>query len=82
MRAQVVRPQNAGRAADGFAQATLLQEVSLLHSSQHGVSMAAVQRIVSLSVGYLDPLPAERVLPPRKQVIVVVTAGWQVRVVC
>ncbi|MEW5319862.1 MAG: hypothetical protein WDW38_010982 [Sanguina aurantia] len=78
LKLQVVRPQDAGRAADGFAQATLLQEVSLLHSSQHGVSMAAVQRVVSLSVGYLDPLPAERVLPPRKQVIVAVTAGWQV----
>ncbi len=30
-------------------------------------------------MGYIDPLPSERVRPLRKQVIVVVTASWQVR---
>lgn len=32
-----------------------------------------------MAVGYIDPPPKERVRPPRKQVIVVVTASWQVR---
>lgn len=33
---------------------------------------------MALGVGFLDPLPKERVVPLRKQVIVVVTATWQV----
>lgn len=34
---------------------------------------------VALGVGYIDPLPQERVRPLRKQIIVVVTATWQAR---
>lgn len=31
-----------------------------------------------MAVGYIDPEPREKVRPPRKQVLVVVTASWQV----
>lgn len=31
-----------------------------------------------MAVGYLDPLPVERVRAARRQVLVVVTASWQV----
>ncbi len=31
-----------------------------------------------MSVGYIDAEPKEKVRPPRKQVLVVVTAGWHV----
>lgn len=31
-----------------------------------------------MAVGFIDPEPVERVRPPRKQVLVVVTASWQV----
>lgn len=31
-----------------------------------------------MGVGFIDPEPAEKVRPPRKQVLVVVTASWQV----
>jgi hypothetical protein len=33
---------------------------------------------VALAAGYLDPEPREKVRAPRKQVLVVVTAGWRV----
>ena len=33
---------------------------------------------VALAAGYLDPEPRERVVAPRKQVLVVVTAAWRV----
>jgi hypothetical protein len=31
-----------------------------------------------MGVGFIDPEPVEKVRPPRKQVLVVVTASWQV----
>lgn len=31
-----------------------------------------------MAVGFIDPEPLEKVRPPRKQVLVVVTASWQV----
>lgn len=31
-----------------------------------------------MAVGYIDPEPREKVRPMRKQVLVVVTASWQV----
>lgn len=31
-----------------------------------------------MAVGFIDPEPVEKVRPPRKQVLVVVTASWQV----
>lgn len=30
-----------------------------------------------MAAGYLDPEPREKVRPPRKQVLLVVTASWQ-----
>lgn len=33
---------------------------------------------VAMAVGYLDPMPVERVRAARRQVLVVVTASWQV----
>lgn len=33
---------------------------------------------VAMGVGFIDAEPAEKVRPPRKQVLVVVTASWQV----
>ena len=33
---------------------------------------------VAMAVGYLDPIPVERVRAARRQVLVVLTASWQV----
>jgi hypothetical protein len=33
---------------------------------------------VAMAAGFIDPEPVEKVRPPRKQVLVVVTASWQV----
>lgn len=40
--------------------------------------LCAGQHAVALAAGYLDPAPAELVRALRKQVVVVVTAGWDV----
>eukprot|EP00798_Chlamydomonas_sp_ICE-L_P012029 gene12029-15131_t len=45
---------------------------------QKHIAILAGRRPVAMHVGYIDPLPKERVRPPRKQVVVVLTASWQV----
>ncbi|GLI67342.1 hypothetical protein VaNZ11_011416 [Volvox africanus] len=75
LKLQVIQPAPPGHRGEGFARAAELNSVSLLFKR---ALVAAGNRPVALAVGYLDPLPGERVRPLRKQVIVVVTASWKV----
>ncbi|KXZ54830.1 hypothetical protein GPECTOR_4g901 [Gonium pectorale] len=75
LKLQVIQPAPPGHRGEGFARAVELNGISLLFKR---ALVAAGHRPVALAVGYIDPLPAERVRPLRKQVIVVVTASWQV----
>eukprot|EP00195_Chlamydomonas_chlamydogama_P008599 CAMPEP_0202890806 /NCGR_PEP_ID=MMETSP1392-20130828/1099_1 /ASSEMBLY_ACC=CAM_ASM_000868 /TAXON_ID=225041 /ORGANISM="Chlamydomonas chlamydogama, Strain SAG 11-48b" /LENGTH=667 /DNA_ID=CAMNT_0049574447 /DNA_START=241 /DNA_END=2241 /DNA_ORIENTATION=+ len=75
LKIQVVQPRAAGKHGEGFAKAHIISEVSLLYKR---VVISVGRRPVAMAVGYLDPLPQERVRPPRKQVVVVLTAQWQV----
>eukprot|EP00891_Asterochloris_glomerata_P007069 jgi/Astpho2/7069/e_gw1.00107.25.1_t len=73
---QVIAPRQAGHAGHAFAQAPVLKEVSLPPTPC--ALLCAGQHAVALAAGYLDPAPAELVRALRKQVVVVVTAGWDV----
>ncbi|KAG2434923.1 hypothetical protein HYH02_012121 [Chlamydomonas schloesseri] len=75
LKLQVVQPAPPGHHGEGFARAVEINSISLLFKR---ALVAAGHRPVALQVGYIDPLPLERVRPLRKQVIVVVTASWQV----
>ena len=70
----ILKPMHSGKKGDGFLKAQIITSVSLLYKR---VLITAGRRPVSMAVGYLDPL-----LPgpfaPRKQVLVVLTASWQV----
>ncbi|KAI8476096.1 MAG: hypothetical protein J3K34DRAFT_285487 [Monoraphidium minutum] len=72
---QLIKPQPPGRAGEGFAPAEVLAQVSLLPGK---ISIGLDRHPVALAAGYLDPEPREKVRPPRKQVLAVVTAGWRV----
>ncbi|GBG86482.1 hypothetical protein CBR_g41477 [Chara braunii] len=69
---QVYKPRVAGHDDDSFFPARLLAEVSLL--PEH-VRIQKGRRAVAMAAGYL-----QRKVPkmPRKQAIVVVTAGWHI----
>ncbi|EFJ41247.1 hypothetical protein VOLCADRAFT_98769 [Volvox carteri f. nagariensis] len=75
LKLQVIQPAPHGHRGEGFARAAELNAISLLFKR---ALVAAGHRPVALAVGYLDPLPAERVRPLRKAVIVIVTASWRV----
>mmetsp|Transcript_21460 Transcript_21460/g.51195 ORF Transcript_21460/g.51195 Transcript_21460/m.51195 type:complete len:700 (-) Transcript_21460:224-2323(-) len=72
---QLLAPQPHGRAGEGFMAAPLIAEASLLPTN---VRMSAGRRAVAMATGYLDPQAVELVRALRKQVVVVVTAGWDV----
>ncbi|XP_057867329.1 uncharacterized protein LOC131074672 isoform X2 [Cryptomeria japonica] len=69
---QVLEPR-VGSADEGFSEARLIAEVSLLPER---VRIAAGRRPVAMSTGFIDSVykQGER----RKQILVVVTAGWSV----
>mmetsp|Transcript_9037 Transcript_9037/g.25956 ORF Transcript_9037/g.25956 Transcript_9037/m.25956 type:complete len:704 (-) Transcript_9037:142-2253(-) len=71
----LVAPQPHGRAGEGFVAAPLIAEASLLSSK---VRMTAGRKAVTMATGYLDPEQPELVRALRKQVVVVVTAGWNI----
>ncbi|GBF99911.1 hypothetical protein Rsub_12819 [Raphidocelis subcapitata] len=71
----LLKPAPPGRAGEGFAPATVIAQASLLPQK---IVVGVDRRPVALAAGYLDPEPRERVRPPRKQVLVVVTASWRV----
>lgn len=74
--AQVLGPRRPGHAGEGFAKAALLAEVSLAPDGP--AEAAAAHRAVALASGFLDPKRDELVRALRKQVVVVVTAQWDV----
>ncbi|KAK9916603.1 hypothetical protein WJX75_004756 [Coccomyxa subellipsoidea] len=73
---QVLGPRRPGHAGEGFAKAKLLAEVSLAPYGPNEVLSS--HRAVALASGYLDPKRNELVRALRKQVLVVVTASWDV----
>ncbi|BDA41145.1 hypothetical protein COCOBI_01-8000 [Coccomyxa sp. Obi] len=73
---QVLGPRRPGHAGEGFAKAALLAEVSLAPDGPNEV--LSQHRAVALTAGYLDPKHTELVRALRKQVVVVVTANWDV----
>ncbi|WIA13628.1 hypothetical protein OEZ85_007192 [Tetradesmus obliquus] len=72
---QLVRPEPPGRAGEGFAPVEVVSSFSLLPQK---VMLGRDRRPVAMAVGFIDPEPREKVRPPRKQVLVVVTASLQV----
>jgi hypothetical protein len=57
---------------------TKQQSASCLIQRTVFVAAAALLPQVAMAVGFIDPEPREKVRPPRKQVLVVVTASLQV----
>ncbi|KAK9789953.1 hypothetical protein WJX73_002050 [Symbiochloris irregularis] len=73
---QVLAPKHAGAQGDGFAKAPVMAEVSLLPA---GPSQGAIGwGPVALAVGFIDHPAKETTRLLRKQVLVVVTARWEV----
>lgn len=72
---QLLQPQAHGRQGEGFVAGVLMAEASLLPNR---VRMTAGRRAVAMATGYLDPMSTELVRALRKQVVVVVTAGWNI----
>lgn len=72
---KVIKPGAPARFGEGFGLVDTLAEVSLM---PHKVAVASGRRPVAMAVGYLDPPPKEKVRPPHKQVLVVVTSSWHV----
>jgi len=72
---QLLQPQPHGRQGEGFVAGNLMAEASLMPSN---VRMSAGRRAVAIATGYLDPMSTELVRALRKQVVVVVTAGWHI----
>ncbi|KAG1681506.1 hypothetical protein FOA52_014012 [Chlamydomonas sp. UWO 241] len=75
LKIMLVAPADAARRGSGFAPARVMTQVSLLYKR---VFVTAGRRPVAMAVGYLDPRPEELVLAPRRQVLAVLTASWQV----
>ncbi|KAG2490863.1 hypothetical protein HYH03_010781 [Edaphochlamys debaryana] len=75
LKLQVVQPAPPGHHGEGFARAAEINSISLLFKR---ALVAAGHRPVALAVGYIDPMTVELVRALRKQVVVVVTASWQV----
>jgi hypothetical protein len=71
----VLKPAGYAGANSGFAEAQVVAEVTLL---PRRVTVRAGRRPVAMAAGYLDPEPQELVVSMRKQVVVVVTATYQV----
>nr|ATG70691.1 FG-GAP repeat-containing protein [Hesperocyparis arizonica]ATG70692.1 FG-GAP repeat-containing protein [Hesperocyparis bakeri] len=69
---QVLEP-HVGSADEGFSEARLIAEVSLLPER---VRIAAGRRPVAMSTGFIDSVYKQGEI--RKQILVVVTAGWSV----
>ncbi|KAK9806239.1 hypothetical protein WJX72_006852 [[Myrmecia] bisecta] len=74
---QVLSPRAAGRAGDGFAKAAVIATVTLKPEDVED-RLRSAYRPIALRTGYLDPLPTELVRALRKQVVVVVTAGYHI----
>eukprot|EP00879_Flechtneria_rotunda_P012428 GHRR01012978.1.p1 GENE.GHRR01012978.1~~GHRR01012978.1.p1 ORF type:complete len:348 (+),score=131.18 GHRR01012978.1:48-1091(+) len=72
---QLVRPEPPGRAGEGFAPVEVVASFSLLPQK---VMLGRDRRPVAMAAGHIDTEPHEKVRPLRKQVLVVVTASWQV----
>eukprot|EP00775_Hariotina_reticulata_P004628 gene4628-4882_t len=72
---ELVRPEPPGRAGEGFAPVVVVKSFSLLPKK---IMLGRDRRPVAMAVGFIDPEPREKVRPQRKQVLVVVTASWQV----
>ena len=64
---------HARRVDEGFSEARVLAEVTLLPDK---VRVASGRRAVSMATGFIDR--TYRQGQPRKQVVVVVTSGWSV----
>ncbi len=74
--AQVLGPRRPGHAGEGFAKAALLAEMSLAPDGP--AEAATAHRAVAIAAGFLDPKRDELVRALRKQVVIAVTAQWDV----
>ena len=79
-RLQLLKPMPPGKKGEGFAAAQILAEVQVIGIEDliRSESSRKATHFVAVKTGFIDPMPDNLVSAPRKEVVVVLTADWQV----